>query len=99
MEIRDALFHAIEKDFRDGVELILKHNPCLGMKIVGNNYFFPPDISPYRYAAWKNKYEMLKILYKYGHRLKVGTRFIYLTIKIIYKKHTNQFLFDNNCFL
>jgi len=70
VEIRDALFHAIEKDFRDGVELILKHNPCLGMKIVGNNYFFPPDISPYRYAAWKNKYEMLKILYKYGHRLK-----------------------------
>ena len=72
MSIQDNLFHAIEQNYVTGVRVILENDPCLKAKIVGDHYYFPPEITPMILAAYENKYDILKLLYQFGHRLKVS---------------------------
>uniref|UniRef100_H2XL42 Transient receptor ion channel domain-containing protein n=1 Tax=Ciona intestinalis TaxID=7719 RepID=H2XL42_CIOIN len=67
----DSLFHAIELNFLAGVETILKHNASIDARIVGESSYFLAGITPMILAAYNNNYEILKLLNKFGHELKV----------------------------
>jgi len=71
VKLRYNLFHAIDINFRDGVEVILKHDPCTDMCIKTYNYYFKVGMTPLLLAAHNNNYEILKLLYDCGHRMRV----------------------------
>ena len=71
MKLRYNLFHAIDINFVEGVEAILRHDPCMDLSIKTYNYYFKVGMTPLLLAAHNNSYEILKLLYNYGHRMKV----------------------------
>jgi len=73
VEIRDNLYHAIQQNFVEGVTIILKYEPSITSRIIGENFFFPTGISPFCFAAWQNNYTMLKVLSENGHTLQIST--------------------------
>ena len=71
MKLRYNLFHAIDINFVEGVEAILSHDPCMDLSIKTYNYYFKVGMTPLLLAAHNNNYQILKLLYNYGHRMKV----------------------------
>jgi len=76
---RDALLHAIDKEFVEAVELLLEHeelihkegDPYSWENVDRTTSSFTPDITPLILAAHRNNYEILKILLDRGATIPV----------------------------
>ncbi|XP_039271230.1 short transient receptor potential channel 4-like [Styela clava] len=69
VNIGEAIFHAIESDFVDGVKAILDCDSGTNAKISGENHYFHIGMTPMLLAAYNNNYEILSLLYERDHRL------------------------------
>ena len=72
VELRYNLFHAIEKNFLEGVEAIFHYVPCKDLKTTSHTYYFYFGLTPLLLAAHNNNYEVLKLLCSYGHQMEVN---------------------------
>uniref|UniRef100_H2XS61 Ion transport domain-containing protein n=1 Tax=Ciona intestinalis TaxID=7719 RepID=H2XS61_CIOIN len=66
VDVGDCLFHAIQKNQTDIVEVILKYDPSTQTRIRQNSCF-QPGLTPVSMAAGQNNYDILNILLEHGH--------------------------------
>ncbi|XP_078484309.1 short transient receptor potential channel 4-like [Ciona intestinalis] len=66
VDVGDCLFHAIQKNQTDIVEVILKYDPSTQIRIRQNSCF-QPGLTPVSMAAGQNNYDILNILLEHGH--------------------------------
>ena len=65
LELRDALFYAVECEFYEAIELLLEKDPQTNAQIVpGTTSPFEPGLTPFMLSANKNNYKILSMLYK-----------------------------------
>ena len=61
----DALFYAIQGEFYEAIELLLQNDPQITLQIQpGTTSPFPPGLTPIMFAAHRNNYKILAILYQ-----------------------------------
>uniref|UniRef100_F6U743 Uncharacterized protein n=1 Tax=Ciona intestinalis TaxID=7719 RepID=F6U743_CIOIN len=68
VDLGDCLFHAIRIGFLPVVETILEYKPCEDACISELNPYFSPGTTPMVLAACSNDYEIMKLLFKCGHK-------------------------------
>nr|XP_039252029.1 short transient receptor potential channel 4-like isoform X1 [Styela clava] len=75
IELRDALFYAIECEFYEAIEMLLEKDSQTSVQIVpGTTSPFEPGLTPIMLSANKNNYKILTMLYKFNHRLTVNDK-------------------------
>jgi len=64
--IRDCLFHSITQSNNDlsMIQMIIEYNYSTIIQIPRRNSVLPMGITPFQFAAWQNKYLILKFLYE-----------------------------------
>nr|XP_026692030.1 short transient receptor potential channel 4-like isoform X3 [Ciona intestinalis] len=68
VDLGDCLFHAIRIGFLPVVETILEYKPSVDACISELNPYFSPGTTPMVLAACSNDYEIMKLLFKCGHK-------------------------------
>jgi len=71
----DSIFFAIEQNYVEGVKKILDKHRCSELTVSNNHPYFQFAHTPLSMAASNNNYEILRLLKKYHHRLKVMITF------------------------
>jgi len=70
LNLGDSLFYAIQAEAYDIIEMLLEKDPQTSLRVLpGTTSPFEPGLTPFKFAAHKNNYRILSVLYKYSHRL------------------------------